>query len=607
MSEALRTIFAEFGFKVDDAQLEELNKRLKVTADKTKKLPADTDKAAKGTKRLGEESKKAAKEIKSLGDVASGVGDAITGRLGDALRKQSPRIHALAGLFNASSEAVGKVFVGATLAAVGAMGLGIHAAVDFANAFSEQSEALRDTATDLRITTTQLQEFDHAAAQSGVGVERMRSGITKFSTDLRAAERYGNGTTFLLRRLGIQARDASGHIRPMGDIMDEVAIALPRIENPLRRTRVAVRLFGEAGRRMVDVLHEGPGGIRALRDELEELGGGITPEAALAAREYTRAMERQGRATDSLRSVFATSLLPVLTWVIDKITKAEGWFARLTRGTHLVQVGLVALGIAGAAVAASMIATWAPVLAPFLAAGAAVAGLALAFDDLWTFIEGGDSVLGRFLDKYAGKNFSAQYAHEVREEWKWIAEHIKAAYEYLEKIGGVFTLLSPVSGRIRAALAGLGISSVEGGGAAGAVQRLNASRGRPEVPAGDWSETGAAPPSVRIRPRTGPRLRPVPATVDAPPVGVTFGGNAMRDTGGLFSVAAPVPPTRAVAAPGAVSHNTSSRTIVRQIRQGDINVNGITDPNAVAARVRQIQQEQERAERDAAHPLEDDG
>ena len=81
----------------------------------------------------------------------------------------------------------------------------------------------------------------------------------------------------------------------------------------------------------------------------------------------------------------------------------------------------------------------------------------------------------------------------------------------------------------------------------------------------------------------------------------------MRDTGGLFSVPAPVPPVRSVAAPGAVSHNTSSRTIVRQIRQGDINVNGITDPNAVAARVRQIQQEQERAERDAAHPLEDDG
>lgn len=587
MSEALRTIFAEFGFKVDDAQLEELNKRLKITADKTKKLPADSDKAAKGTKKLGDESKKAAKEIKSLGDVVSGAGDAITGHLGDALRKQNPRIHALAGLFNASSEAVGKVFVGATLAAVGAMGLGIHAAVDFANAFSEQSEALRDTATDLRITTTQLQEFDHAAAQSGVGVERMRSGITKFSTDLRAAERYGNGTTFLLRRLGIQARDASGHIRPMGDIMDEVAIALPRIENPLRRTRVAVRLFGEAGRRMVDVLHEGPGGIRALRDELEDLGGGITPEAALAAREYTRAMERQGRATDSLRSVFATSLLPVLTWVIDKITKAEGWFARLTRGTHIVQVGLVALGIAGAAVAAGLLATWAPVIAPFLAAGAAVAGLALAFDDLWTFIEGGDSVLGRFIDKYMGKGFSAQYAHEVREEWKWIADHIRAAWEYLDKIGGIMTVISPASGRIRALF---GQISPENGGAAGAVSRLNASR------------------APRAAPPRGPRVTAAPASVDLPPVaGVAFGGNAMRDTGGLLSVAAPVPPTRAVAAPGAVSHSTSSRTIVRQIRQGDINVHGITDPNAVAARVRQIQQEQERAERDAAHPLEDDG
>lgn len=585
MSDALRVLFAEFGFQVDDEKLTALNKRLDELAAKTKKTPAQTDKAAKGAKKVGDEAKKSAKEIKTFGDVISRVTDAAAGKLGDRLIKSSQTVANLAERFNVSSEAVGKVFVGATLAAVGAMTVATRAAFAFANAFSEQSEALRDTARDMRITTTQLQEFDHAAAQSGVGVERMRSGLAHFSEQLRAGERWGNGTTMLLRRLGINARDAGGHMRPMAEIMGDVAVALPRVENQFRRTRVAVQLFGESGRRMLDVLHAGPGGLDALRDELAELGGGVTPEAAEAARRYTQAQERLSRATDSLRSVLAVSLLPVLSWVTTKAAQVAGWWARLTNGTHVLDVALVALGAAGAAVAAALLVAWGPVIAPFVAAAAAVAGLVLIFDDLWTFIEGGDSALGRFLDKYAGKGFSAQYAHEVREEWKWIADHIRAAWEYLDKIGGIMTALSPASGRLRALFGSLG----EGGGAAGAVQRLNASR-RGVVPATS-ARTG------------GVTARAAGASVDLPvPTGVNFSGaNAMR--GPLLDVS--VPASRAVPVPAAAA---SARTVVHQRQVSQVNHLSIatSDPREAAAEAVRLLEQQQRQQRDGDHPLEDD-
>ena len=577
MSEALRQVFAEFGFKVDDEQLEALNKRLDDLAKKTKKTPEQTDKAAKGTKKVGDAAKGSAKEIKTFGDVMSRVTDAAAAKLGDKLRQQSTIVDNLAKRFNVSSEAVGKVFVGATLAAIGVMTVATHAAFAFAQSFAQQSEELRDVARDMRITTTQLQEFDHAASQSGVGVDRMRSGLAHFAEQLRAGERWGNSTTFLLRRLGINARDAAGHMRPMAEIMGDVAVALPRVESPFRRARVAVQLFGESGRRMLDVLHGGAGGLDAFRDELAELGGGVTPEAAEAARRFAQAQERLARTTDSLRSVLATSLLPVLMWVTNAWTKAEAALAKLTRGTHVVDVVLIALGVTAAAVAAGLLVAWGPVIAPFLAAAAAVAALVAVFDDLWTFFEGGDSALGRFVDQLFGVGTAGQYVHELREDFD-----------------GLIDLISRGIGKVADFVA-----AIEGLGDA--------------MP--DWARSGAAPPPVRIRP---PRNAPPPsattggvtarsagASVDLPvPTGANFSGANAMPGAPMFSV--PVPATRAVPVPASVT--AGARTVVHQRSVSQTNHLTVTtsDPRAAATEAVRLLEQQQRQQRDADHPLEDD-
>lgn len=76
----------------------------------------------------------------------------------------------------------------------------------------------------------------------------MNSGIAAFGTSLRNAERWGNGAAGTLRHLGIQARDSSGHIRPTGELINEVAVAMEHVENPMRRARIATQLLGGAAR-----------------------------------------------------------------------------------------------------------------------------------------------------------------------------------------------------------------------------------------------------------------------------------------------------------------------------------------------------------------------
>lgn len=401
--EALRKVFAEFGikWKADDLA----NGKQKVDA---------TAKSVRGFARDG--------ALDALKSKLSSISPTAA-KLADNFDKLSP----------AAQHSAKQIIASATI--LGTAALALRKAFEFADEFAAKAEELRDTSRDLRMTTTELQEFRYAALQSGVGVDRMGSALRKFRGDLNAAERWGNGTTWMLRRLGVQVRDGTGRIRPMADLMGDLAVAFDRVPNPLRRTRLAVRLFGEDGRRMLDVLHSGPGGLAALRDEMDTLGG-VSEEAAQASREYTMAQTRLTTAGDGLRSVLAVSVLPALTWMVTKAKDLAVGLIKLTKGTYLVKVAMWLLAVAGVAAGLKLIAVWGPAVLPFVIMAAKIAAVVLVIEDLVTWINGGDSAIGRLIDRIFGLGTSAQVVRELKEDWRIIADWITKAAEALARFTG---------------------------------------------------------------------------------------------------------------------------------------------------------------------------
>lgn len=592
-SAALRQIFAEFGFKVDSQKLDALDAQVKAAADNLRDATVantDFDKvlqnargpktAADALKVWGAEQKAAADQLKSLGGILEKGRDDFAGQLGASAARSNPLIRAFAERLNLTEVELGKMVMGATAAAVAVAALGVHAAFAFGTQFAQSAEALRDTARESRVTTSELQGLDHAAAQAGVGVERMRSGLHTFGEALRQGERWGNGTTSALRRLGITTRDANGHIRPTAELLDEVAVGMERIESPYRRARVAQQLFGESGRRMLDVLHTGPGGIRQLREELEELGGGVTPEAVEASRRFTQAQERQGRALDSVRSVIATSLLPALSWWMNLTARAAGELAKLTRGTHVADIALGALGVAGVAAAGLIIAAWAPVVAPFVLAAAAVALVGLILDDVIGFMEGKDSVIGRTIDKLFGEGMSVATIEALRGSWQGVKDLLHDLEAVVGRVTGKFDELrnaaQPILSRVQGALASVGLNDPASGA------------------------------------RTALSTAALAATPLAPLAPVLAARAAFR--GGEQQAGVQVGAPQQVAAPATITVPASGFAGVERLRvtrntthnHGPIVVNGITDPERAAQRVSEILEQRAREQRDADHPQEDE-
>ncbi len=474
---------------------------------------------------------------------------------------------------------------------------------EFANAFEEQAGRLEDTAGALGTTTRALQEMRFAAVSAGLSTEQADGALQRFQQTVADAAATGGRQAETLRAIGVQARGADGQVRPLSELFDAVATGLGGVEDPARRSQIAVDLFGRAGARLANVLHEGEGGVAALRAELDDLGGGMLPEAIEAAGKFGEATDRNAVAMDALRSVLATALLPMLTAFVTRVTEISVLLVRVARGTHVVELALTALGVAGTVAAARMLRAWLPVLLPFAKAALAIGAIVLVLDDLITLFQGGDSAIGRFLDSTFGLGTSQALVTEL-----------KLAFEGLvlvigESVVGVRDLSREVAEFTSGSLAGLRsmrdefLDVWESGAAAfdtyvgPILERLQRVADAVRSLTGGEVTVGAeAAPGTAAPP---PPPRPTPAAQEGFLEGIAAeyrnvfgGGNAAMSPERIVSVSTPATRTT----------NATSRTTVN----APITINGTGDPEATARAAARQLRERERAAHDAAHPVREE-
>ena len=181
---------------------------------------------------------------------------------------------------------------------------------------------------------------------------------------------------------------------------------------------MAQAMFGRGGRALIPVLHDGAGGLRTLRQEFEDLGGGITQEALDASRQYGAENRRLNASFGQLRSTIAVALLPAFTWFVHVQVRLARGFNDLTKGTHVVQIALAILASVAALAALKVLVTWFPVIAPFLAWAAVIAGVILVIDDLITMVEGGDSEIGHLIDTIWGVGTTKEVVAGLKLWWE---------------------------------------------------------------------------------------------------------------------------------------------------------------------------------------------
>jgi hypothetical protein len=308
---------------------------------------------------------------------------------------------------------LGRALVGGT-AAIGMLA--------FARDLAAQGAALDDASVRLGIGTDALQALGFAADQSGSSIEAMTTGLLMLQDKVGDAliNATGEGAKGF-EKYKIKIKDASGAVKSADEIFGDVAEKIFETKDASKQLTIATDLFGRQGRALLPTLKLGREGLAGLGKEFQELGGGFTEDAVKAAAEYDDAMSRFNLTITSLRARIAVALLPTLQKLVDLTTRGVAIFVGLAKHGRIVEVVLGGLAFVLGRLALATLRAFLPVIAGI----AAWAALALIVEDIVVLFEGGHSAIGDFIDALFGVGAAAKFVEKVKEVWDGLVLSIK--------------------------------------------------------------------------------------------------------------------------------------------------------------------------------------
>ncbi len=199
--------------------------------------------------------------------------------------------------------------------------VGVAAAASLVTSYARAGDEIAKTAFKIGLSVESLQEWRFAAERSGIETRTLDTAMARFTKVMgEAAEGTGEGL-FAVQRLGINVHNASGELRSMDDLLMETGKSLSTVENEVERNAIAMDLFGQRGLAMIQLLGKGPEELENLRAKARELGLIMSADAAKGAEDYQDALTNLQGAAAGVRNIFGSSLLPILTQGIAKLTE----------------------------------------------------------------------------------------------------------------------------------------------------------------------------------------------------------------------------------------------------------------------------------------------
>jgi hypothetical protein len=296
----------------------------------------------------------------------------------------------------------------------------------------EAGVAFKHLGEKLGISAESVQELGYAADVSGASVDEMQTGLQHLAMQMEEVKKTGTGP--LAEGLGKLKLSASQISKlPLDDQLARIASAFADAGPEVNKTGVAMEIFGRSGTALIPLLNKGADGLAELREEFVATGAELDGNAIESLEHYEETQKRLHYIMVGFKNEAVMALLPQLQSLADGLQKwikanhelirqriqqvVAGIIVVLKAFARIVNIAIKVLGVlaeivdrvaeafgaliggsdgledvlVGAAIAVG--AAWALATAPLLIMAALVAALILVVQDLWSGLNGGDSVL----------------------------------------------------------------------------------------------------------------------------------------------------------------------------------------------------------------------
>lgn len=319
---------------------------------------------------------------------------------------------------------------------------------DYISGVYDSALAIDRQARSLGVSTDEIQRLRYVAEQAGLEGNDLGEAMGGLAQRVQAAADAGGDARKHFDDLGIAITDANGATLPANELLANAADALQRMGPGTAQTAAAMQLFGEKGRLLLPVLSQGRAGIESMGAEFDALGGGLDEETIESVRRTDRELAR-------LRVTVVDGLMRPIRGLIDAMRGASERFRGFFRDVRaafndgdrlnviIATLGTATTVLAGAfafakreAISAGLAAAraWLAAAWPVALVLAGIVGLGLVVDDFLVTLDGGDSVIRRFLTGL----FGAKDAEAIIDNLRTTADNIAAAFDAAVANVGLF-------------------------------------------------------------------------------------------------------------------------------------------------------------------------
>ena len=203
---------------------------------------------------------------------------------------------------------------GAALAAGTAFAALAKSAIDAA-------DSMNDLSKSTGISTEVLSQLQYAAEQSGADLDALTTGFRKFNAQIADAASKTGPAREAFELIGVSVRDASGAIKPVEQLLLDVAEQFSKYRDGAAKAAFAQDLFGKSGAALVPFLNEGRAGIERLMKEADRLGLTLKSKTAQAADDFN---DKLNTLNAQLRGVVlqtVSKMLPAMIQLLDVFSR----------------------------------------------------------------------------------------------------------------------------------------------------------------------------------------------------------------------------------------------------------------------------------------------
>jgi hypothetical protein len=198
---------------------------------------------------------------------------------------------------------------------------GVSSLVNFGKRALESAGNLGELADSVGLTTKAFQEYVFAGTAVGIRQEELTQGFALFARKIGEARDGNDSAVKSFRNLGaeVEATVASG--ASVEQVFRSVANAVSRIEDPAKRTAIAMDLFGRGGRKFTNLMIEGSEGLDRFAKEAERLGAVLAADTIAKADKASDEIAKLDLQFKRLGENLATQTVPILERALNVINR----------------------------------------------------------------------------------------------------------------------------------------------------------------------------------------------------------------------------------------------------------------------------------------------